>query len=135
MTREEFKAFVGTALRDVLQIAQEKMGRHFPDRVYLRWYPRPEIIRDDIADAITSRVFVDSEHIYPCVDMGVGEVLEDGTPIVFALVAGYAPGSFGRNWTGRNGPFVYIVGRGISSTGVFACDIIDFKGIQNTKTT
>jgi len=53
---------------------------------------------------------MNEEHIYPCVDIGVGDVREDGTLLIVGNVAGYAPRRFGKNWTGRDGPFVPIVG-------------------------
>lgn len=53
---------------------------------------------------------MDTEHIYPCVDIGVGDLLDDETLLIVGNVAGYPPTLFGRNWTGREGPFVYIVG-------------------------
>jgi hypothetical protein len=36
--------------------------------------------------------------------------LGHGTLLIVGSVAGYAPRPFGRNWTGRDGPFVHIVG-------------------------
>jgi hypothetical protein len=54
---------------------------------------------------------VDEDHIYPCVDIGVGDLLEDGTPLIVANIAGYGPRPFQANWTGRDGPFVYILGQ------------------------
>jgi len=65
---------------------------------------------ENIVEHVVSRVFVDDEHIFPCVDIGVGDVLEDGTLLIVGNVAGYAARPFGRNWTGRDGPFVRIVG-------------------------
>jgi hypothetical protein len=55
-------------------------------------------------------VYIDESHIYPCVDIGVGDLLEDGTPLIVASIAGYSPRPFQKNWTGRDGPFVRIVG-------------------------
>jgi hypothetical protein len=54
---------------------------------------------------------VDEEHIYPCVDIGVGDILADGSLLIVGSVAGYAPRPFGPNWTGRMGPFVHVVGQ------------------------
>ena len=48
--------------------------------------------------------------------MQVGEVLSDGTPVIYASVSGHAPCEFTANWTGRPGPFVYFVGSGLLST-------------------
>ena len=53
---------------------------------------------------------MDEDHIYPCVDIGVGDI-EDGSLLIIGSVAGYAPRQFGPNWTGRMGPFVHVVGQ------------------------
>jgi hypothetical protein len=58
-----------------------------------------------------NRVYVDLENIYPCVDIGVGDLAHDGSPIIVANVAGYSPKPFQKNWTGREGPFVFIIGQ------------------------
>jgi hypothetical protein len=46
------------------------------------------------------RVFVDEDHIRPCVDIGVGDLLDDGTPVIMANVAGYRQGRFRRTGLG-----------------------------------
>lgn len=87
------------------------------------------------------RVFVDEDHIYPCVDIGVGDLLEDGSLLIVASVAGYAPRSFGENWTGRKGPFIHIIGGpllnrmagkpiGSSADGIFSYSIPDMQNVQ-----
>jgi hypothetical protein len=58
---------------------------------------------------IVQRVFLDEEHIYPRVDMGVGDLLEDGSVLIVGSVAGYTARPFGKNWTGREGPFIRVV--------------------------
>jgi hypothetical protein len=45
------------------------------------------------------------------VDIGVGDLAHDGSPIIVANVAGYSPKPFQKNWTGREGPFVFIIGQ------------------------
>jgi hypothetical protein len=60
---------------------------------------------------LVDRVFVSDDQIYPCVDIGVGDLSDGGTPIIMANVAGYTPRPFQKNWTGRDGPFVFIVGQ------------------------
>jgi hypothetical protein len=79
--------------------------------IAFQWLGRKsEPLRVGIVDAIVDRVYVSEDAIYPCVDLGVGDLLDDGTPLVVANVAGYPPKPFGENWTGRPGPFVRIIG-------------------------
>jgi hypothetical protein len=111
MEREPFVVFVSQVIQDVILLAEEQTGQRLPRRVAFQWlgknHPR---ITQAIPEYIVQRVYIDSEHIYPCVDIGVGDLLEDGSLLIVANVAGYAPCTFRRNWTGRSGPFVYVVG-------------------------
>jgi hypothetical protein len=86
------------------------------------------------------RVFVDAEHIYPCVDIGVGDLQNDSSLLIIGSVAGYAPRAFGENWTGRKGPFIHIIGAPFlarmagkstssSSEGVFGYSIPDMENL------
>lgn len=108
MTRQDFQRFVEDTIRAVVELAEDKLDRVLTLSPYLRWYPSPELVKESIAESVTSRVYIDAEHICPCVDFGVGEVLEDGRPVIFAIISGHPPTTFGKNWTGREGPFVYI---------------------------
>ncbi len=111
MNREDFTAFVARTLDDVIQLAEEKCGKELPRKIAFRWLGRSyPVVSENIVEHIVERVFVDEEHIFPCVDIGVGDILEDGTLLIVGSVAGYAPRPFGQNWTGRDGPFVRIVG-------------------------
>jgi len=111
MNRDDFAAFVATTLEDVIRLAEEKCGEPLSRKIAFRWLGRSHpVVHENIVDHIVERVFVDDEHIFPCVDIGVGDVLEDGTVLIVGTVAGYAPRPFGKNWTGRDGPFVRIVG-------------------------
>jgi hypothetical protein len=111
MKRELFVEFVSQVLQDVIVLAEEKTGKKLPKRLAFQWlgknHPR---ITEGISEYITQRVYIDEEHIYPCVDIGAGDLLEDDSLLIVASVSGYAPRPFGKNWTGRSGPFVYIVG-------------------------
>ena len=111
MNREQFSTFVSTVLEDVIQFAEEKAGQKLPRRFAFQWLGRSNPrITENIVEQIVKRVFIDEEHIYPCVDLGVGDLLEDGSLLIVGNVSGHAPRSFGQNWTGREGPFVPIVG-------------------------
>ena len=111
MNREEFAAFAAKTLDDVIRLAEEKCGNDLPHKIAFQWLGLSHpVVSENIVEHIGSRLFVDDEHIFPCVDIGVGDLLEDGTLLIVGSVAGYAPRPFGRNWTGRDGPFVHIVG-------------------------
>jgi hypothetical protein len=112
MNREDFAAFVARTLDDVIHLAEEKCGKELPRKIAFRWLGSSHpIVSENIVDHIVERVFVDEEHIHPCVDMGVADILEDGTLLIVGSVSGHAPRPFGRNWTDRDGPFVRIVGK------------------------
>lgn len=114
MTREEFKQFVDSTLEGVIQFAEEYTGKRLPRKIAFRWFSqKAEPITENIADHITQKVYIDENHIYPCVDIGVGDILDDGTVLIQAHVAGYGPAAFQKNWTGRDGPFVYIIGQNV----------------------
>jgi len=111
MNREDFAAFVARTLEDVVQVAEAKCGKESSRKIAFVWLGRSHpVVNENIVEYIVKRVFVDEEHIYPCVDIGVGDRLDDGTLLIVGSVAGYAPRPFGQNWTGRDGPFVRIVG-------------------------
>jgi hypothetical protein len=113
MTRVEFTSFVERTIEGVVRLAEQKAGRKLSRNYAFQWLGQPSSSRvtNDIPAHIVERIFIDEEHIYPCVDIGVGDQLQDGSLLIVASVAGYAPRPFGKNWTGRDGPFIYIVGQ------------------------
>src|SRR6266702_8111002 len=111
MTREQFGKFVEKTIEEVIRIAEEQCGKALPRKYSFRWLGRSHpVVEQNAMEHIVKRVFVDEEHIYPCVDLGVADLLEDGSLLIVSNVAGYAPRPFGQNWTGREGPFVPVVG-------------------------
>jgi hypothetical protein len=111
MNRQDFAAFVAKTLDEVIRLAEQKCGKELPHTISFQWLGASHpVVSDQIVAHIVERVFVDEEHIFPCVDIGVGNMFDDGTLLIVGCVAGYAPRTFGKNWTGREGPFVHIVG-------------------------
>lgn len=111
MNRVEFTAFVAATIEDLIRLAEAKCGQKLSRKIAFRWLGGSHpVVTERIVEHIVDRVFVDDEHIFPCVDIGVCDIFEDGTLLIAAAVAGYAPRPFGQNWTGRAGPFVRIVG-------------------------
>jgi hypothetical protein len=111
MNREEFSSSVSTALEDAIQFAEEKAGQKLPRTIAFQWLDRSDQrITENIVEQIVGRVFIDEEHIDTCVELGVVDILENGSLLVVGNAAGHVPRAFGKNRTGREGPFVPIVG-------------------------
>ena len=111
MTREEFTYFAAETIEEVICLAEKKCGKTLPRSFAFRWLGHSQpLITKNVIEHIVQRVFVDEEHIYPCIDIGVGDLREDGSLLIVGSVAGYAPRPFGENWTGRKGPFIHIIG-------------------------
>jgi AAA+ ATPase superfamily predicted ATPase len=111
MKREDFKKFVEETLENVIQFAKEKTDRKLSRRVAFSWFfaKEKDRVTENISEYITARVYVDENNIYPCVDIGVNDILNDGTVLIWANVAGFSPRPFQKNWTDKDGPFVYII--------------------------
>jgi hypothetical protein len=73
-SRAEFTAFVEQTVKDVIQLAEQYTGKTLPRSIGFRWITEPEPIREGIAEVIVNRVYLDEEHIFPCVDIGVGDL-------------------------------------------------------------
>lgn len=111
MNRAEFSTFVSMALEEAILFAEDKAGQKLPRTFSLQWLGRSERATENIVEHIVERVFIDEEHICPDVDLGVCDLLEDGSLLIVGIVAGYPhPRPFGRNSTGSEGPFAPVVG-------------------------
>jgi hypothetical protein len=112
MERELFSLFVAKTLKEVIALAEQKANQQISRKLAFQWLGKGQPrVTENIVDYIVQRVFIDSEHIYPCVDIGVGDLLDDGSLLIVANVSGYTPCTFRANWTGREGPFVHVVGQ------------------------
>jgi len=142
MTREEFTNFVEKTIEEVICLAEQKCGKALPRSYAFKWLGRSQqLITENAIEHIVQRVFIDEDHIYPCVDIGVGDLLEDGSLLIVGNLAGYAPCPFCDNWTGRKGPFIHIIGAPLlnrisgKSVGSFTDDVFAFSipDMQNLK--
>ena len=136
MTRDEFTSFTEQTVENVIRAAEQKCGRPLSRDVRLQWLAH-DPVDGNVVEQLVSRVFVDPDHIYPCVDFGVGAVDRSGRTLLVANIAGYPPRPFGPNWTGRDGPYVYIAGAPLLnnepvdnglSKGAFGFSILEFNG-------
>lgn len=110
MNREEFSAFVSTALEDVAQFAEEKAGQKLPRRFAFQWLGRSDPrITENIVEQIVTRVFIDEDHFYTC-NLTVVDLLEDGILLIVGDVEEHATRPLKTNWTGRELPFIPHVG-------------------------
>jgi hypothetical protein len=93
MRKEDFAKFVESTIEEIILLAEEKCGRTLPRNYSFRWLGRShQVVADNIVDHIVQRVFVDEEHIYPCVDIGVGDILKNGSLLfVEVQISWFAP--------------------------------------------
>lgn len=109
MTRDNFVAFTSATLEKAVALAEHACGRRLSRELCFRWlHSDSELVCSNVAEYIAARVYLGPEEIYPCIDIGVGGVLDDGRTLIVARVANYAPRPFGSNWTGSDGPFVLM---------------------------
>lgn len=111
MTKEDFIQFTTATLEEVIRLAERETGVTLSRAICLKWLGQEaEPICSDVVAKIVERVFVGPDEIFPCVDIGVGDILADGRTLIVASIAGYSPRPFGANWTGRQGPYVLTYG-------------------------
>lgn len=113
MTRDEFKAHVEETIETCIQEAEKRVGHQLSRCYCFQWMGKKSepVPQEQVAEIITEYVYVDAEHIYPCFDIGVGDVLDDGQLLIVGSRAGYSPRPWQKNWTGLDGPFVHIMGQ------------------------
>jgi hypothetical protein len=104
--RECFVEFTEQALRASLFHAKVQCDIEMPDRYAFKWLASEEIVRENVAEFVVQKVFLSENQIYPCLDLGVGGFLPDGTALIIGHVAGYAPQPFSVNGSGSVGPYV-----------------------------
>jgi hypothetical protein len=97
----------------VIQEAEKRVGQQLPRRYCFNWIgaKTEPVPQEQVVEFITQYVYVDPEHIYPCFDIGVADMLDDGRLLLYGYRAGYSPRPWGKNWTGRDGPFVRVIGQ------------------------
>jgi hypothetical protein len=113
MTREEFKTHVEGTIEGVIQDAEKRVGCQLTRSYCFGWIGATSepVPQEQVSEFITQNTYIDAEHIYPCFDIGVGEILDDGRLLLVGYRAGYPPRPWGKNWAGRDGPFVPIMGQ------------------------
>jgi hypothetical protein len=108
MTREEFKMHVDQTIESIIQEAETRCGRSLGRR-YCFGFTNPSRVhteQENVSEFLANEVYVDEDHIYPCFDLILGDILEDGRLLFVGYRAGYKPRPWGKNHSGRDGPFV-----------------------------
>ncbi|MFA6545945.1 MAG: hypothetical protein WCS99_16115 [Limisphaerales bacterium] len=127
MNRDDFKKHVEQTLESIIQEAEQRAGRALPRR-YCFGFLSPSRVtaeQEQIVEHLTQLVFVDEEHIYPCFDLILGDILDDGRLLFVGYRAHYSPRPWQQNYTGRDGPFVRL----------FSQQFLDKIEVQNHDTT
>jgi hypothetical protein len=112
MNRDEFKTHTIASVEDSITRLEGIIGVALPRDLAFQWLREPDryYFGNEVIEGITARVYVDEDHIWPCVDIGPSKILPDGRLLIVATRAGHPPRPFGLNWSGRMGPFVLVHG-------------------------
>jgi hypothetical protein len=108
MTRDAFKKHVDETIESIIQEAESRAGHKFPRR-YCFGFCNPARItaeQEQVSDYLTHEVYIDEEHIYPCFDLILDDILDDGRLLFVGYRAGFKPRPWQKNYTGRDGPFI-----------------------------
>jgi len=109
MTRDEFKKIVEEALETLVATAEQRLDRKFTRQYCLSGLGTKEVVPGDTIDFLTDWIFVDENHIYPCVDLFLDELLPDGRLRFRAYRAGYQPCGYRErfDWGGHDSGLVW----------------------------
>jgi len=104
MTRDEFKSVASQAVETVTSVAEQRLSRQLPRQYVLDWLGGPLIQHgEDIAELLTEKVFVSEDKIFPCVDLFLDDLREDGRLWIVCYRAAYEPCKFGEHWQYKTG--------------------------------
>lgn len=114
MDKENFKKFTDEALKNILIAGEIYSGKPLPQKIVFQWgwLDKKERFRENISQIIVDnpRVYIDEDHINPCLDLIVLDILPSNETLIGCYVSGFELRSFPeRNWTGIPGPYIYVV--------------------------
>jgi hypothetical protein len=112
MTRPEFKFFVEKTLAELKLTAETYAGEKLPDFCSFQWLRENDPIHVgfiNIVEAIINETYVDTDKIYPCVDLRVHFDIKKHELSIKGFRANYEPRPFQRGWSNRPGPFIYAI--------------------------
>jgi hypothetical protein len=108
MTRDDFKKHVEETIEGIIQEGEKRAGHALPRRYCFGFCNPPRVTaeQDQVSEHLAQLVFVDEEHLYPCFDLILDDILDDGRLLFVGYRANYPPRLWGKNHSGRDGPFV-----------------------------
>lgn len=114
MDKESFKNFTEKALKEVLMVGEIYQDKPIPQNIVFQWGygDKKERFRENISQIIVDnpRVYLDEEHINPCIDLIIIDILPNNETLIGCYVSGHELRSFlERNRHGRPGPYIYLV--------------------------
>jgi len=116
MRLAEFKNHISSRLEASIQNAEKHLGCKLPRKLAFRWIsPEGPLVTSSIEDEIARCAFIDENEIYSCIDIGPLDIDANGRLVIGAIRSGHAPGPFGKNWKGEDGPFILIFFESIRS--------------------
>lgn len=112
MTRPEFKIFVEKSLSELKLMAETYAGRKLPEFTSFQWLRENDPVHiglTNIIDAIVNETYIETDKIYPCVDLRVHFDKRKNELSIKGFRANYEPRPFQRGWSNRPGPFIYAI--------------------------
>ncbi len=112
MDKEEFKIFVAKILDELRLYAEIHADQSISGDIEFKWLRENcKMVsgRKNAIDEIIRLVFVDKDLIYPCCNLDIMELTNEGNLRIEAWIANFKPGPFQNGWSGRPGPFIYSV--------------------------
>jgi len=111
MSFEDFYHFVNKTIDELIETAEIYRNTKFDfHEIEFQWVSLPPVLgREAVIFEIMDKIYVDEEHIYPCVDL-IFRGIKNGVLKIQGTRANYPPRAFGIGWSGRLGPFIYSAG-------------------------
>ncbi len=109
MTCDDSERHLDDTIEELIIAAEQNFGRSLPRRFCFGFISpsRVEVTQAEVVEHITKEVFIDEDHIRPCFDLILGDILEDGTLLLCGYCANYPAMPWQEKWRGseRAGPF------------------------------
>jgi hypothetical protein len=106
MTRDDFKKYVEDTIEGFIQEAEKRIGHALPRRYCFGYCNPPRVIaeQEQVSEYLAQLVFVDEEHIYPCFDLILDDILDDGRLLFVGYRAHFKPRPWEQGFM-QPGPF------------------------------
>ena len=112
MNKKNFQDFVAKTLDELRLYAEIHADKSVSGEMEFRWLRKDcewVIGRESIIKEIVRLVFVGEDLIYPCCDLNIMELTNEGNLRIEGWIANFEPRKFQNGWSGRPGPFIYCV--------------------------